>query len=62
MGQKPSMAPMGTELQVGASSLIHFSLSDIRRAMHSYEVGLIAIAYFLFYTPLMGTCGKVMAL
>lgn len=56
------MAPMGTELQVGASSLIHFSLSDIRRAMHSYEVGLIAIAYFLFYTPLMGTCGKVMAL
>lgn len=60
MGQKPSTAPMGMELQVGTSSLIDFSLSDIRRVMHSYEVGLIAIAYFLLSTPLMGTCAKVM--
>ena len=60
-GSKPSTAPMGMELQVGtSSSLVDFSLSDIRKVMHSYEVGLIAIAYFLFSTPLMGTCGKVM--
>lgn len=41
--------PMEMELQVGtSSSLIDFSLSDIRRVMHSYEVGLIAVACFLY--------------
>lgn len=47
--QKPSAGPMEMELEIGtSSSLIDFSLSDIRRMMHNYEVGLIAIAYFLY--------------
>lgn len=60
MGQKPGTDPMGMKLKVGTSSpLADFSLSDSRRVVRVHEIGLLAIAYFLFHTPLMRICGKV---
>lgn len=50
----PGTDPMEMELKVGTSSPLADLLSDSRKVVHIHELGLVAVAYFLFHTPLMG--------